>query len=344
MSALEGATCGAIGAVVALSCTFPLATAKTRLQAQRKRRAVAQGRGERDRGPSSFAFSSEVSAYTGTADCIARVIREEGLAKLYAGMAPALSKAAGTNFVFYYFFSLLGNLYFQRGGGTSPSLLKSMLHGMAAGACVQMVMLPTDLVVTRLMASGSSAGYFETLWSIVENNGVLSLWDGIGPGLSLTLNPGITTLIRNKLTDLAGIVDGGSASAHFWIGLVSKACASSLTYPYTLVKVQMQIEGMRRSEANGKKQHAWAPTRSGVEGDGDGVDEITPTPLSMWGMFAALVRESGVGGLYRGLFPQLLNAMLKEALLNMVRLKIAVLVARIFKAGRRLLMSMSLRI
>ena len=354
-SAIQGATCGAIGAVVASAVTFPLATAKTRLQAQRKQRKPRSG-------------AAPAAVYTGTADCIRRIVRDEGVGKLLSGLVPALSKAASTNFIFYYFFTALGGLYFQRGGGGGggggggpPSLLNSLLHGMSAGVCVQLVMLPSDLVVTRLMVAGSSAGYFETLCEIAREDGVLSLWDGLGPGLSLTLNPGITTLLRNKLASSvgggggaaaavgaaaaaaaaeggagAGSSPGPSAGAHFLIGMLSKACASTLTYPYSLVKVQMQVEGMRRSA-----ERAGGGTAAAVERAGEG-KLVAGKRLReqkkqrMWGVFAAVVAESGLGGLYRGLLPQLINAMLKEALLNMVRMKIAVVVAALFRTVGRL--------
>ena len=90
MSALEGATCGAIGAVVGTAVTFPLASAKTRLQAQRKDRSRARAKGD----------ASGPVPYTSTVDCIVRVIREEGPGNLFAGLVPALGKAAVGNFVF----------------------------------------------------------------------------------------------------------------------------------------------------------------------------------------------------------------------------------------------------
>jgi adenine nucleotide transporter 17 len=174
--------------------------------------------------------------------------------------------------------------------------------------------LPSDLVVTRLMASGSSAGYFQTLKGVVESDGILALWDGLAPGLSLTLNPGITTLIRN-------VLGGASTSAarNFYVGLASKATASTLTYPWTICKVQMQIEGLRRQNSRGKD-------------GGSGVDDSdVALKSSMQQVLARIVRENGFTGLYVGLLPQLSNAMLKEALLNMVRLEILKVVVYLSK-------------
>ena len=296
-SALEGAASGAIGAALALACTFPLATAKVRLQAQRKRKAVSSKDG---------AETTAVQQYTGTFDVLKRVMEKEGTSTLYAGLTPALTKAASVNFIFYYFFELLSPIFNRKGG--KLKLASSMLHGMMSGVCVQLVTLPSDLIVTRLMSSGSTAGYFETLRSIVESDGILELWAGLLPGLSLTLNPGITTLIRNAL--------GGASSSpvrNFYVGLVSKATASTLTYPWTICKVQMQIEGLRQQD--GQREIV-----QGNEGD------ACTRKSSMHQVLSRIVRENGWAGLYAGLFPQLLNAMMKEALLNMIRLEIVKLV------------------
>eukprot|EP00946_MAST-07B_sp_MAST-7B-sp1_P000203 g203.t1 len=298
-TALQGAAAGAIGAVVALACTFPLATAKTRLQAQRKRRERGDG-----------AAQSSARQYAGTFDVITKIVRHEGWSRLYAGLVPALTKAASVNFVFYYFFELLRPLFAflgRKGKSGALRLLSSLLHGMASGVCVQIVTLPSDLVVTRLMASGSTAGYVETFRRVVESDGILALWDGLAPGLSLTVNPGITTLIRNVL---GGATD--SAKRNFFIGLFSKATASTLTYPWTICKVQMQIEGLRREES---------------------CDESDKPTMRQ--VIARIVEESGFAGLYVGLWPQLTNAMLKEAMLNMVRLEIM----KVVVYGSRLLWS-----
>ena len=193
-----------------------------------------------------------------------------------------------------------------------------MLHGMSAGACVQLVMLPTDLIVTRLMATGSDRGYFHTLFHIIETDGLASLWSGIRPGLALTVNPGLTTTVRNQLT--SSFTPPSTALRNFIIGMVSKATASTVTYPYTLMKVQIQVDGMQR--VGGEEELA--------EGVKTGANKRNKRQLTMTEVFKRVVREEGLGGLWRGLAPQLTNAVLKEALLNMVRLEIVTLVDRVF--------------
>ena len=91
-SALQSATSGAVGAMVALALTYPLSVVKTRLQAQRRHSAKEN--------------SSGVTEYKGMVHCIRSICREEGWVKLYAGFGPALFKSFVTNFVFYFFYGL----------------------------------------------------------------------------------------------------------------------------------------------------------------------------------------------------------------------------------------------
>ena len=291
--ALRGATAGALGSVVALLVTFPLATAKVRLQAQQRKLATSS---------------------TSTYDVIHDIIHLEGFTKLYAGLLPALGKSAGTNFVFYYFFDLLKGVFVSQ-KQKSSSLLRSLMHGMTAGACVQMVMLPFDLCVTRLMATGSSASFVSTLVGVVRESGFFSLWDGLRPGLCLTVNPGVTTLMRDRLNNY--FVTPSTPLRNFIIGMASKATASTLTYPYTLIKVQMQVEGMRHRNKTGDE---------GVE------TKKRTKKRTMKSIFEDIVKSSGYFGLWSGLSPQLTNAVLKEALLNMVRLEILKFVNYTFDA------------
>lgn len=300
------ATAGAIGAVVALSCTYPLSVVKARLQAQRRWRDAPRKK------TAGVGIAGVPKPYKGALHCLYRVAREEGMSGLYSGMYGALVKAAGTNWVFYFFFSLLERFFLRNAKrGKQKTALMSLLHGISAGILVQLVMLPIDLVVTRTQVSRNDSGrnFLKVLRSVIESpRGIRSLWSGIGPGLVLTLNPGITTLVRNKLDILGATWQVSTSAKNFWIGLVSKSIASSMTYPYVVCKVQMQVA----SEA-------------GEAGE-------KPTMLQT---FTALMGSGGALALYQGLIPQLLNAVLKEAILNSVRLEIVAAVGKVAKTLSR---------
>ena len=230
-------------------------------------------------------------------------------------------------------------------------------------------MLPSDLVITRMMASGSNAGYWVSLAAVVRAGGFFALWDGLGPGLMLTLNPGITTLVRQRLTNT--LTGNGrkrmsvGTSANFWIGMLSKACASTVTYPTSLLKVRMQVQGMRKlhtqcssgdseteatcaDAAQANRVNGYDSTTGPIQKQRPGTScnglnaqtsrgfRPKPKPISVTDVVKVILAESGPIGFYRGLLPQLVNAMLKEAVLNAVRLEIAAFVSKLFRILRRL--------
>jgi hypothetical protein len=223
---------------------------------------------------------------------------EEGFAGLYGGSATALGKGFVNNFVFYYAFSLIRRFVFggpvKKGEG---SILRSMLHGIYAGLCVQLIMSPYDTALTRVMTfrkkrDGSKApGLLETVLQIYRERGLGGFYAGIVPMLVLTLNPGITTVVRTQLTRGRRL----SPRQNFWIGAASKAVASTCTYPIVIAKVQLQARH-RTDDA-----------------------ERLPTMVNcLWRIF----RAEGVDGLYKGCSVQVGQSVVKEAILNAVRLEI----------------------
>jgi len=207
---------------------------------------------------------------------------------LSVGLGPNCVKAALTNFIYFFLLRLVRPLL-----GRVP-----LLQGMGAGVGVQLIILPVDMIVTRLQSTRGSlqnGGFAQALRQVVKQHGLFGLWAGLGPGMALTLNPGITQMVLARLGRGRGPL---SAAQSFWFGAAAKAVASMCTYPYTRAKVQMQIQG------------------SGT---------------TMMQVLTSIIGDSGLLALFDGLGPQLFNGVLKEAILNMIRVKIAVLVAQILR-------------
>ena len=312
--AFASACSGAIGAVVALGITYPLAIVKTRLQAQNNKVKGSKAHSDVSEGAQKVSWQLN-KPYLGSLDCVSRIIAEEGYFKLYAGIRAALLKAFATNFIFYFFHGLFRKFIQNRriSGGKTSKALWSMIHGILAGIGVQICILPIDMVVTRIQVNrnGKPKGFFRTMLGIIQEGGVLSLWNSLVPGLWLTLNPGITTASRTILEDYAARISYNT-SANFGIGILSKAVASIITYPYTVCKVRMQVSNQITSKIvdDGDKieKHAHPSKRS--------------TGDSCMTTIKDIYEENGIVGFYNGLLPQLLNAVLKEGILNMARLEI----------------------
>eukprot|EP00929_Paragymnodinium_shiwhaense_P035954 TRINITY_DN19330_c0_g2_i1.p1 TRINITY_DN19330_c0_g2~~TRINITY_DN19330_c0_g2_i1.p1 ORF type:complete len:329 (+),score=44.22 TRINITY_DN19330_c0_g2_i1:80-988(+) len=294
-SALRDATAGSVAAVLAGIGTYPLDVVKVRLQAQHRKTLLhraSNGAGKdkilASKKEDGNGAETHSRAYDGTVDCLRRIGAEEGACSLFTGLPASCLKTALTNFIFFF------NIRAWR-----PLLRKwPMLQGIVSGICVQLFMLPLDLLVTRIQSGCRTAkggGLVAELLAVVRQDGVLSLWAGLKPGLLLTLNPGITQLF---LVWLGGMKKGVSSGRAFLAGAVAKAIASLLTYPYTRAKVQMQVQ--HASTSNSRSS-------------------------SISGVLGQLVAESGLASVYDGLAPQLLNAVLKDAFLHAIRVKVDLL-------------------
>jgi len=325
--AFEDALSGAVGAVVSTISVYPFDVVKTRLQAQtrdvQRDGSPRSPRRRRDTLPTtksplkSFCLEPELEEdeirrivsqqkvqrmvsgaipYFGTWDCLRRIVHEEGFARLYVGLQPKCIYSALTNFVFFYLLRTLRPLL-----GSSPTL-----QGIGAGLGVQLVVLPIDMILVRLQsARGGVASFYQVFKSIIKVEGIFGLWAGLGAGMSLTLNPGIN---QRVLSLLLGDRRPSSTMVAFWTAALAKAIASTATYPLVRAKVHMQVH---RSVANGASQ------RNTVE------------------VLLRMLADDGFAAVFDGLSLQLGSAVLKEAILLMVKTKIAVFVARATSLMRR---------
>jgi len=258
---LKEATAGGLAGVVGLVGCYPLTVVKTRLQSQ--------------------------DDYDGPIDCALKISQEEGLRGLFSGFFTSVPRAFATNFVFYFFIAFW-RPYF----GKRKSVSASMFHGIVAGICVQLVMVPAEMVNTQMIVDRKrEKNLFGSVKQIWKRAGFLGFYKGILPALLLTLNPGITNLVKNLILPEP---EKAAGSKNFWTGAVSKAIASISTYPIVVAKVQL----FTKEEENGEN-------------------------VTSFGVLGRIIKERGILGIYRGTEIQVGTAVLKEAILNATKNPIA---------------------
>jgi adenine nucleotide transporter 17 len=195
--------------------------------------------------------------------------------------------------VFYFSYAALRKLPLFYGHGRL-AIARGLLHGITAGATTQLTTLPVDILLVRTCVSkqaqdGSHRAKKNSPWqhsvAIYRTSGLAGFWAGLLPALVLTVNPGISMLLIESLP----------FKSAFWRGMIAKAVASVLTYPYVQAKILLQTQ---REPSKGKEGLLYNGT---------------------WDCLRRRWIADGVSGWYTGSFPQLFNAVLKEALLNWVR-------------------------
>ncbi|KAG8816128.1 hypothetical protein FRC18_001164 [Serendipita sp. 400] len=286
------AIAGAAGGSIAMAATYPLVFVSTRA-----------------------AVSAEKEKKT-TLEAAMDVIRSsEGISGLYSGLSSSLIGISVTNFVYYYFYERgRGALMAARSTSGSKGLTipESLLNGFIAGSATSLISNPIWVIQTqqtvRTMAPSTTddsspkrlvvkkLSFMETARNIINKNGVAALWAGIGPALILVINPIIqytafeqikNLVMQRRTTALraAGSTRAASLSDwdYFFLGAISKLIATTMTYPYIVVKSRLQA-------GRAEYPSAWA------------------------GLQAILARE-GVAGLYKGISSKLVQSVLTAAIL-----------------------------
>ncbi|CAG8580270.1 3973_t:CDS:2 [Cetraspora pellucida] len=232
LSPLGNAVAGSLGAVFALSITYPLDIIKTRLQVQSK--------------------SVCVEYYESTTDAIRKILKAEGILGLYTGLLSGLIGVASTNFAYFYWYSFIRTRYQQARSTISLSTAEELIVGALAGALAQIFTIPVSVVTTRQQTSivTERKSLIGTAKEITSEDGITGLWKGLGPSLVLCVNPAITygaferfkdIMLKRNFSLTPGLI--------FWLGALSKTIATVVTYPYIMAKVRLQWKPPKKKVA-----------------------------------------------------------------------------------------------
>lgn len=280
------ATAGAAGAVLANALVYPLDIVKTRLQVQSKPK------------PGEALLTDPANQhYTSTWDAITKIVDQDGLEGLYAGMSGALIGVASTNFAYFYWYSVVRALYQRSAGSAAPSTAVELSLGAAAGAVAQLCTIPVAVVTTRQQTQSKEErkGLIATAHEVVASeDGVFGLWRGLKASLVLVVNPAITygAYERLKVVFFPGKTNLKPWEA-FVLGAMSKSLATLATQPLIVAKVGLQSKPP--PARNGK------PFKSFVE------------------VMRFIVDNEGLLGLFKGIGPQLLKGLLVQGFLMMTK-------------------------
>ncbi|NXN31800.1 UCP3 protein, partial [Nycticryphes semicollaris] len=162
-------------ACIADLCTFPLDTAKVRLQIQ---------------GEVRIPRSTGAVEYRGVLGTLSTMVRTEGPRSLYSGLVAGLQRQMSFASIRIGLYDSVKQLYTPKGAestGLAARLLAGCTTGAVAVACAQ----PTDVVKVRFQANGAMpesarrySGTVDAYRTIAREEGVRGLWRGTLPNIT----------------------------------------------------------------------------------------------------------------------------------------------------------------
>lgn len=283
-SEMAHAIAGAGGGALSMIVTYPLVTLSTLSQTAEIKK------GEKD---------GETTDWRS-------FFRKKRIRGLYSGLESALYGITLSNFIYYYFYELTANAFLRaktaaRGSKRQKGLttVESMVTGAVAGAITVIGTNPFWVANTRLMAranaqDGESRSAIRIMVDIANSDGVSALFSGVIPALVLVINPIIQYTILEQFRNVIVAAGGPGAftsARAFLIGAFGKLVATTITYPYIVLKSRKHL---KRKDASS-------------------VDETQVR--SMLQDIRKIIAEEGFEGLYRGLSVKLFQSIMTAAFL-----------------------------
>ncbi|KAI9926420.1 hypothetical protein MW887_004185 [Aspergillus wentii] len=292
LPALGNAVAGAVGAAISNVTTYPLSLIVARLQTQRQR-----GRSKTDSGEDED--EDEEEEYTSVLDAARKIYAQEGLGSLYNGLVQDTAKTVADSFLFFLAYESFRQRRITARFGASRKgrrnvvlpVWDELMVGVLAGAVSKLFTTPLANIVTRKQTQGGEKNVStrDIAAQIKAEKGLRGFWSGYSATLILTLNPSITFFLNEMLKyALLPRTKRGRPSpvTTFLLAALSKAAASSVTYPISMAKTRAQA--MSSTQTNSPKSSPASST----------VSSFTPQILSA---VFTIAKTEGLAALYAGL-------------------------------------------
>ena len=156
----------------------------------------------------------------------------------------------------------------------------------------------------------------EAAKTIYRQDGMLGFWRGVIPALALVSNPIIQYTVFERLKSIWEKKRGELSSFHFFILgagmaydqiydliIVSKLCATGITYPYIVIKSRMHVSKSTSKQPSQPLQSSQQPQQQ------------TQQPSTIISSFNQIIQQEGLAGLYKGISSNLIQSVLTSAIM-----------------------------
>jgi len=341
LPALGHAIAGSTGTAISNLALYPLDLVITRLQVQRQLRKSST--------------AAEEGEYKGVLDAFDQIYRTEGgIYAFYGGVWQDTAKSLSDSFLFFLFYNymrtrrlqvcrfevcsvIIAKFSSQKHGvnATSLPVLDELSVGALAGACSKFFTTPISNIVTRkktasMLAARSGSVSKEPSVSDIASHirsekGIQGFWSGYSASLVLTLNPSITFFLyeffKRVLLPRSKRDDPG-ARLTFLMAAVSKAIASTITYPFSLAKTRAQISALppvdADSAADVKNEIKTIDNKSQAKKVGRDSKAIAKKS-TVFNTILHIYRTEGAAALYEGVWGEIFKGFFSHGITMLIK-------------------------
>ena len=274
--------------------------------------------------------------YKGLVDAAQKIYENEGgLAGFYTGLVQDTGKTLVDSFFFFLAYNFFRERRLQkRGNAKTLPALEELGVGFVAGSLTKLLTTPISNIVTRKQAAAFTASQSppsspnpssskdaarpkspsasDIAHDILKSQGYLGFWSGYSASLVLTLNPSLTFFLFETFKRLLlprARRDDPPAAATFLMAAVSKACASAVTYPFSLAKSRAQ-SGAKSEETDEKEV---------VDKDFSGKRERKAVRSTIFSTLLTIAQNEGAAGLYSGLHLEITKGFFSHGITMIVK-------------------------
>ena len=218
--------------------------------------------------------------------------------------------------------------------------------GFLAGAFAKFFTTPIANIVTRkqtasMMSEGSTArrsSVGSIASQIHSEKGLQGFWSGYSASLVLTLNPSLTFLfyetLKRALLPRSQRPDP-PPQATFLLAAVSKALASSITYPFSLAKTRAQVSSKTVDDNDAEvKKSVEKVTDGQTSGTRRGRRAARGTVFST---ILHIARTEGLSALYEGLSGEVLKGFFSHGITMIVKESVHKMIIQLYYAILKLM-------
>lgn len=214
--------------------------------------------------------------------------------------------------------------------------------GFLAGAFSKFLTTPIANIVTRKQASAmllgrrtSSETKTDSVRSIAleirSEKGVQGFWSGYSASLVLTLNPSLTFFLletfKRTLLPRKHRSDP-PPQATFLLAAISKAIASTITYPFSLAKSRAQTSTKNVNQSDGDEKE---PYKGGSAASDSATERLSNHARgNVFSTILHIARTEGVGALYEGLGGEVLKGFFSNGITMLVKEAVHKFIIRLY--------------